>query len=293
VTVQRTGDPAAGRAARSAAGPASGAPAGPTASAAADPATGAAADPPNAAAADPATGAAADPATGAADPATGAAADPATGAAADPATGPAAGPAARYAKPTRDEIAGAVGLTIPDLLGEDMRVLFAGINPSLYSAATGHHFARPGNRFWPALHRSGFTPRTLHPAEQFALPVLGLGITNVVARATARADELSPAELVDGGALLAELVSRWRPRFLAILGVTAYRTAFARPRAVIGPQDHELGGVRVWVLPNPSGLNARFQIDDLAAEFAALRRAMHEADPPIADAGLRVPPPPL
>ena len=187
-------------------------------------------------------------------------------------------PAGRYGKPTREEVAAAAGRTIPDLVGDGMRVLFSGINPSLYSAATGHHFARPGNRFWPALHRSGFTPRLLHPSEQFTLPELGLGITNVVARATARADELDPTELVEGGALLAKLASRWRPRFLAILGVTAYRTAFARPRAVIGPQDHELGGVRVWVLPNPSGLNAWFQIDDLAAEFASLRTAAESSD---------------
>jgi TDG/mug DNA glycosylase family protein len=173
--------------------------------------------------------------------------------------------------PTRDEIAAATSRTIPDLGGPGLRVLFSGINPSLYSAATGHHFARPGNRFWPALHRSGFTPRQLHPSEQAHLPGLGLGITNVVARATARADELSPAELVAGGRRLAALAGRWRPRYVAVLGVTAYRAAFGRPKAVIGPQDHTIGGAQVWVLPNPSGLNAHFQIDDLATEFAALR----------------------
>jgi TDG/mug DNA glycosylase family protein len=174
-------------------------------------------------------------------------------------------------RPTRDEIAAAAGRTIPDLGGPGLRVLFSGINPSLYSAATGHHFARPGNRFWPALHRSGFTPRQLHPSEQQSLPRLGLGITNVVARATARADELSPPELVAGGRRLATLARRWRPRYVAILGVTAYRVAFGRPQAVIGPQDHEIGGVLVWVLPNPSGLNAHFQIDGLAAAFGELR----------------------
>ena len=177
----------------------------------------------------------------------------------------------RRARPTRDEIAAAADRTIPDLVGDGLRVLFSGINPSLYSAATGQHFARPGNRFWPALHRSGFTPRLLHPSEQSGLPALGLGITNVVARATARADQLSPAELVEGGTILADVARRWRPRFLAVLGVTAYRTAFRRPGAVIGRQDHEIGGVPVLVLPNPSGLNARFQIADLAAEFARLR----------------------
>jgi TDG/mug DNA glycosylase family protein len=177
--------------------------------------------------------------------------------------------------PTPAEVAAAAGRTIPDLIGPGMRVLFAGINPSLYSAATGHHFARPGNRFWPALHRAGFTDRLLHPSEQFTLPAAGLGITNVVARATARADELAPAELVDGGATLAALADKWQPRFLAVLGVTAYRTAFARPKAAIGPQPELLAGVPVWVLPNPSGLNAHFQLDDLAREYAILRR---EAD---------------
>jgi len=181
-------------------------------------------------------------------------------------------------KPTPQEVAAATGRTIPDVVGPGLRVLFSGINPSLYSAATGHHFARPGNRFWPALHRSGFTPRQLHPSQQWSLPEAGLGITNVVARATARADELSPAELVEGGALLAALVARWRPDFLAILGVTAYRTAFGRPKATMGRQADKITGVPMWVLPNPSGLNARFQLADLAAEFASLRQA--SSDPP-------------
>ncbi|GAA2646237.1 G/U mismatch-specific DNA glycosylase [Paractinoplanes durhamensis] len=180
-------------------------------------------------------------------------------------------PSDDYRRPTPAEVAAATERTIPDVVGPGLRVLFAGINPGLYSAATGHHFARPGNRFWPALHRSGFTPRQLHPAEQAELPALGLGITNVVARASARADELTPAELVAGGAILAALATRWQPRYLAVLGVTAYRTAFGRRRAAIGPQEDTVGGVPVWVLPNPSGLNAHFQLDDLAREFAALR----------------------
>jgi TDG/mug DNA glycosylase family protein len=179
----------------------------------------------------------------------------------------------RLYKPTREEVAAAADRTIPDLVGDRLRVLFSGINPSLYSAATGHHFARPGNRFWPALHRSGFTPRLLHPSEQFELPALGLGITNVVARATARADELSPAELIEGGETLAALVERRRPRFLAVLGVTAYRVAFGRPKAAMGRQDHEIGGVRIWVLPNPSGLNAHYSAEALANAFAELRTA--------------------
>jgi TDG/mug DNA glycosylase family protein len=179
----------------------------------------------------------------------------------------------KLVRPSRDDLAAAAGRTIPDLVGPDLRVLFSGINPSLYSAATGHHFARPGNRFWPALHRSGFTTRQLHPSEQGDLPARGLGITNVVARATARADELSPAELIEGGALLAALVARWRPRFLAVLGVTAYRTAFGRPKAVFGRQPEPVAGVPVWVLPNPSGLNAHYTVDGLAAAFAELRAA--------------------
>jgi TDG/mug DNA glycosylase family protein len=171
-------------------------------------------------------------------------------------------------------VAAAAGRTIPDVTGPDLLVLFSGINPSLYSAATGHHFARPGNRFWPALHGAGFTDRLLHPCEQHLLPALGLGITNVVERATARADELSPEEFVSGGARLADRVSRLRPRYLAVLGVTAYRAAFGRPKARIGPQDEEIGGVPVWVLPNPSGLNAHFQLPALINEFTALRSAV-------------------
>jgi double-stranded uracil-DNA glycosylase len=152
-------------------------------------------------------------------------------------------------------------------------VLFAGINPSLYSAATGHHFARPGNRFWPALHQSGFTSRQLRPHEQPELLDLGLGITNVVARATARAEELDAAELRAGGEALAELARSLDVTWLAILGVTAYRTAFSAPGAVVGPQPGRLGDAHVWILPNPSGLNASYQMDRLAAEFGRLRAA--------------------
>ena len=176
-------------------------------------------------------------------------------------------------RPTPAEVAVAAGRTIPDLLGPDLRVLFSGINPSLYSAATGHHFARPGNRFWPALHRSGFTHRQLHASEQHILPAHGLGISNVVARATARADELSPAEMIEGGAVLAALVARWRPRYLAVLGVTAYRVAFGRRKAAVGLQPDLVSGVPVWVLPNPSGLNAHYTADSLATAYAELRRA--------------------
>jgi double-stranded uracil-DNA glycosylase len=162
---------------------------------------------------------------------------------------------------------------LPGPLDPSLRVLFSGINPGLVSAATGHHFARPGNRFWPALHGAGFTPRLLLPAEQWELAGLGLGVTNLVARATARADELTPTELVAGGERLRELVAQVRPAWLAVVGVTAYRTAFAAPKAVVGPQDERLDGTRVWVLPNPSGLNAHYQLPDLIAQYARLHAA--------------------
>jgi TDG/mug DNA glycosylase family protein len=176
-------------------------------------------------------------------------------------------------RPTPAEIAAARGQTIPDLVAPGLRVLFAGINPSLYSAATGHHFARPGNRFWPALHQSGFTSRQLGPAEQPLLLEYGLGITNVVARATARADELDAAELRAGGLALTDLAASLGVSWLAILGVTAYRTAFGAPKAAVGPQPGRLGGAQLWILPNPSGLNASYQADRLAVEFARLRAA--------------------
>lgn len=171
--------------------------------------------------------------------------------------------------------AAGAGRLLPDVVGPDLDVLFCGINPSLYSAAVGHHFARPGNRFWPALHRSGFTSRQLHPTEDRLLLGLGLGLTNLVARATARAAELSTGELTAGARRLTELVEAQRPGWVAVVGVTAYRTGFGRPRAAIGRQDERIAGARVWVLPNPSGLNAHYQLDALAAEFGALRRASH------------------
>ncbi|MGO8955939.1 MAG: G/U mismatch-specific DNA glycosylase [Streptosporangiaceae bacterium] len=179
--------------------------------------------------------------------------------------------AGRPPRPSPAQVAAAYGQTIPDLVAPGLRVLFAGINPSLYSAAAGYHFARPGNRFWPAMHQSGFTSRQLAPSEQQVLLGIGLGITNVVARATARADELDTAELQAGWEHLAELAERIRPAWLAVLGVTAYRAASGLSAAAVGPQAHRVGGAQVWVLPNPSGLNASYQIDRLAAEFARLR----------------------
>jgi TDG/mug DNA glycosylase family protein len=159
------------------------------------------------------------------------------------------------------------------VVADGLSVLFCGINPGLMTAATGHHFARPGNRFWPALHLSGFTPRRLHPSEQEELLSYGLGITNVVARASARADELSAEEYREGGRLLSAKVARLRPRWLAVLGVTAYRTAFDDRKAQVGPQPRLLGDARVWVLPNPSGLNAHWTPTMLAEEFGRLREA--------------------
>ncbi|PDP89587.1 G/U mismatch-specific DNA glycosylase [Glycomyces fuscus] len=162
---------------------------------------------------------------------------------------------------------------VPDLVAEDLRVLFCGINPGLTSGAVGHHFAKPGTRFWPSLHGAGFTPRQLRPDEEAELLSLGLGITNVAERTTAQADELSREEIVEGGRRLREKVLRWRPRWLAVLGVTAYREAFADRRATVGPQDARIGDTRVWLLPNPSGRNAHWQLGPLIEEFARLRRA--------------------
>ncbi len=175
--------------------------------------------------------------------------------------------------PTRDQLAAAVDRRLPDVLGDGLTVLFCGINPGLWSAATGHHFARPGNRFWPALHASGFTPGLLRPDEQALLPSFGLGLTNVVSRASARAAELSVEELRAGGDELRDKVARHRPRWLAVLGVTAYRTAFGDRRAEVGPAAEPLGATGVWVLPNPSGLNAHWTPQALAGELARLRLA--------------------
>ncbi len=182
-------------------------------------------------------------------------------------------------KPTKEQISSAHDKTVPDLIGPGLNVLFCGINPSLYSAAVGHHFARPGNRFWPALHASGFTPRLLSPFEGRDLLGLACGITNVVDRATATAAEVSNGEFVEGGRQLEEKIRRHRPAFVAFLGITAYRAAFARPHASIGLQAETMAGTRLWVLPNPSGLNAHYQIADLARLFRALRDAAKPTPP--------------
>jgi TDG/mug DNA glycosylase family protein len=177
-------------------------------------------------------------------------------------------------KPTRTDLLAAQDKTIRDLIAPDLRVLFCGINPGLYSGATGHHFARPGNRFWPTIHQAGFTPRLLHPSEQQELLNWGYGITNLVPRTTATADELSAEELLSGRKRLAGKVKRYRPRVLAVLGIGAYRTAFQRPKATVGLQTERIENTILWVLPNPSGLNAHYQLSSLVEQFRALREAV-------------------
>jgi double-stranded uracil-DNA glycosylase len=174
-------------------------------------------------------------------------------------------------KPSRAELISAEGKTVPDVIAPQLRVLFCGINPGLYSGATGHHFARPGNRFWRALHGAGFTERLLSPWTECELLKHRCGVTNLVARATTSADELGAAELVAGRRRLLSTVRRYAPECVAVLGVGAYRTAFARPRAALGRQPERLGGAVLWLLPNPSGLNAHYQIGDLVRLYRELR----------------------
>ena len=175
------------------------------------------------------------------------------------------------AKPTPDDLKAAAGKTVPDVIAQRLAVVFCGINPGLYTAAIGHHFGRPGNRFWPTLHAAGFTPRVLKPWEEDELIPLGYGITNVVARATNAAEELAHEELVEGGRKLVAKVKRLEPRVLAVLGVGAYRAAFGQRRAAIGLQPDSIGDTRLWVLPNPSGLNANYKPLDFARLFRELR----------------------
>jgi TDG/mug DNA glycosylase family protein len=185
-------------------------------------------------------------------------------------------------KPTKAEIAAAVGKTVPDVIAPDLKVLFCGINPGMYTAAIGYHFGRPGNRFWPALYAAGFTKRLLSPFEERELLTGGYGISNIVARASARADDLSDEELREGARILQRKSARYRPRFIAFLGITAYRTAFQRPRAALGRQEEKLSDALIWVLPNPSGLNAHHSAADLARLFGALRQAVASGGLPTA-----------
>jgi TDG/mug DNA glycosylase family protein len=175
-------------------------------------------------------------------------------------------------KPTKEQLLASAGKTVRDVIAPDLRVLFCGINPGLYSAATDCHFARPGNKFWPALYAAGFTERLLSPFESRELLESGYGITNVVKRATATAEELLAEEYVSGGKRLRAKVLRYRPRVLAVLGIGAYRTAFARPQAALGRQSEMIGSTALWVLPNPSGLNAHYQAKDLALIFGELKK---------------------
>src|SRR6478672_1614429 len=172
-----------------------------------------------------------------------------------------------WPKPTRQEILASEGKSVRDVIASGLKVLFCGINPGLYTAAVGHHFARPGNRFWPALYAGGFTDRVLSPFDERELLKSGYGITNVVPRTTASADLLTKEEILAGGERLRSKVLRYRPRILAVLGVGAYRTAFNQPKATVGRQEDQIGATLLWVLPNPSGLNANYQAPDLARLF--------------------------
>jgi len=177
-------------------------------------------------------------------------------------------------RPTKADLLAAVDKTIPDVIQHGLSVLFCGINPGLYSAAICHHFGRPGNRFWPTLHAAGFTPRLFSPYEELEMLDLGFGITNVVERATASADQLENAEFIAGGKRLRAKLKKYAPRYLAVLGVGAYRIAFDNPKATLGLQAETLGETRLWVLPSPSGLNAHYQAADLAKVFRVLREAI-------------------
>ncbi|HSB29262.1 MAG TPA: G/U mismatch-specific DNA glycosylase [Pyrinomonadaceae bacterium] len=174
-------------------------------------------------------------------------------------------------KPTKEQLLAATSKTVRDVIAPDLLVLFCGINPGLYTAAVGHHFARPGNRFWPALFAGGFTERLLSPFDERELLKSGFGITNIVHRATATADQLTKVEIVEGAKVLTAKVVRYRPRVLAILGMGAYRIGFDKPKGGLGRQSEMIGGTIVWVLPNPSGLNANYQSADLARLFRELR----------------------
>ena len=177
-------------------------------------------------------------------------------------------------KPTKEQLLAATEKTVRDVIAPDLRVLFCGINPGLYTAAVGHHFARPGNRFWPTLYAAGFTDRLLSPFDERELLKSGYGITNVVPRATASADLLTKEEMLEGGVRLRAKVLRYHPKVLAILGLGAYRTAFNQPKAVVGRQQDLIGNTILWVLPNPSGLNANYQPAALARLFRELKECV-------------------
>ena len=178
-----------------------------------------------------------------------------------------------HPRPTKADLEAARTKRVKDVIAPDLDILFCGINPGLYTAAIGHHFGRPGNRFWRVLHLAGFSSRLLSPYEETELLELGLGITNLVPRTTPGEKDLDKDEFRKGAVTLRRKVARYRPRYLAVLGVGAYRMGFNAPRAQVGPQPEVIGQTKVWVLPNPSGLNAHYQIDDLVTEFKRLARA--------------------
>lgn len=177
-------------------------------------------------------------------------------------------------RPTKADLLAAKNKTVEDVIAPGLTVLFCGINPGLYTAAIGHHFGRPGNRFWPALYAGGFTPRLFDPSEKSELLKLDYGITNLVSRATLRADELTAKELVTGAKVVTKKVLKYKPRYLAVVGISSYRVAFDRPKAVVGPQAETIGETKLWVLPNPSGLNAHYRPKELAEVFGELREAV-------------------
>ncbi len=177
-------------------------------------------------------------------------------------------------KPTREEIKAAQGRTIPDVIASGLKVLFCGINPALYSAAVEHHFAHPGNRFWKMLHDAGFTTRLLSPFEENELLKFGYGITDLVERATAQADEIKLDELTEGAQRLTEKVKQYQPKCVSVLGIGAYRRAFIRSNMKLGQQGEMIGESRLWVLPNPSGLNTHYPSNRLRELFKELYKAI-------------------
>ena len=176
-------------------------------------------------------------------------------------------------KPTKEDLRDAINRTTEDLIDYNLKVLFCGINPGMWSGATGFHFAKPGNRFWKALHLGGFTDRVLHPSEEHELLEKGFGITSLCKRTTARADELRTEEFIEGGKSLVIKLKKFKPHILAVLGIGAFRTAFQKPKAQFGLQYEKIAGTTVWLLPNPSGLNAHYQLSDLGKLFAEVRNA--------------------
>lgn len=177
-------------------------------------------------------------------------------------------------KPTKEDMLDAVNRTVPDLIDHGLDIVFCGINPGLYSGATGRHFAKPGNRFWKVLHQAGFTNRQLQPWEEDELLASGYGVICFCHRTTARADELSREEVVEGGERVVKTIEKYRPRILAVLGLGAYRMAYNKKEAGLGLQDKTIGDTRVWLLPNPSGLNAHYQIADFVRLFRELKQAV-------------------